>query len=121
MKSVILLTCLTVALASPLMAQDAKVAGDWTLTMETPQGSSTPGLVLEQAEQKLTGKFVGRMGETPLTGTIKGSAIAFTVKINAQGQEFELAFSGTVDQDSMKGSVDFGGMGSANWTAARKK
>jgi hypothetical protein len=61
------------------------------------------------------------MGETPLTGTVKGTAVSLSVKVNAQGQEFELAFSGTADGDQMKGTVDFGGMGSANWSAARKK
>jgi hypothetical protein len=85
------------------------------------QGTSNPTLTLQQAEQKLTGTYAGRMGEIPIEGSIKGSAITFSAKINAQGQEFVLTFSGTVDQDSMKGTVDFGGMGTANWTGARKK
>jgi hypothetical protein len=121
MKYVIVLALMLVAFAVSALAQDAKVEGAWTLTLETPQGTSNPTLTLKQAEQKLTGTYAGRIGEIPIEGTIKGTAISFAVKINAQGQEIVLAFSGTVDQDSMKGTVDFGGMGSANWTAVRKK
>jgi len=121
MKIVIMCALLLVAFAAPAVAQDAKVEGAWTLTLETPNGTLNPTLTLKQAEEKLTGTYAGRMGEIPIEGTIKGSAIAFSAKINAQGQEIVLTFTGTVDQDSMKGSVDFGGMGSANWTGVRKK
>jgi hypothetical protein len=107
--------------AMPAFAQDAKVEGAWTLTLETPQGTSNPTLNLKQAEQKLTGTYAGRMGEIPIEGTIKGQAISFAAKINAQGQEIVLTFGGTVEQDSMKGTVDFGGVGSANWSGVRKK
>jgi hypothetical protein len=108
-------------LAGPAFAQDADVAGTWNMTLETPQGTATPTLVLKQESGKLTGTYTGRMGEAPVTGTMKGKAISFSVKVSAQGQEFELVFSGAADGDQMKGAVDFGGMGSANWSAARKK
>ena len=121
MKHVIMCAVLLAAFAVPAMAQDTKVDGAWTLTMVTPNGTSNPTLTLKQAEEKLTGTFAGRMGEIPIEGTIKESAITFSAKINAQGQELVLTFTGTVDQDSMKGSVDFGGMGSTDWTGVRKK
>jgi hypothetical protein len=121
MKHVIVLTLFLAALAVPAAAQDANVDGAWTVTMQTPQGTSTPTLTLKQAEQKLTGTYAGRAGEIPVEGTIKASAITFAAKINAQGQEIVLTFTGTVEQDAMKGTVDFGGMGSADWTAVRKK
>ena len=107
--------------ALPALAQHADVSGSWTMTLETPQGASTPTLVLKQSGQTLTGTFEGRMGETPVTGTVKDTAISLSVKVNAQGQELELVFSGAADGDQMKGTVDFGGMGTANWSAARKK
>ena len=121
MKNAILVLSLALAIAVPALAQDAQVAGVWTLTLETPQGTSNPTLTLKQDAQKLTGTYAGRMGEIPIEGTIKDKAISFSAKISAQGQEIVLTFAGTVDQDSMKGTVDFGGMGSADWTGARKK
>lgn len=123
MKNITLYVACLVVAALPLsaIADDAKVAGTWNLTLETPQGSGTPTLVLEQDGQKLKGTYTGRMGEMPVTGTVKESAITFSVKIAAQGQEFELVFNGTVDGDTMKGTVEFGPMGSANWSGGRKK
>lgn len=123
MKRMTLLSiCLAAdVIAAPALAQDTSVAGTWNTTLETPQGTSTPTLVLEQSGERLSGTYTGRMGEVPVTGTIKGTAVAFSVKVNAPGREFELAFSGTADGDEMKGTVAFGGMGSAKWSAARKK
>ena len=110
MKNVILMLSLALAIAVPALAQDAQVAGVWTLTLETPQGTSNPTLTLKQDAQKLTGTYAGR-AEDPIEGTIKDKAISFSAKISAQGQEIVLTFAGAVDQDSMKGTVDFGGMG----------
>jgi hypothetical protein len=59
------------------------------------------------------------LGEFPLTGTISGNQIKFSYAASLQGQELTLTFSGTVEKDSMKGSVDFGGFGSGNWSARR--
>ena len=117
----IVVCAIVVTLALPALADEAKVAGNWTLSLETPQGAANPTLVLEQDGQKLKGTYTGRVGEAPVTGTIKESAIAFSVRINAQGQEFELAFKGTVEGDTMKGTVELGPLGSANWSGTRKK
>src|SRR5262245_14219095 len=69
-------------------AQTANVAGNWKLTLETPNAPANPSLVLKQDGEKLTGTYKGRFGESPLEGAVKGKEIKFTVKVNAQGQEF---------------------------------
>jgi hypothetical protein len=51
MKNVILVLSLARAIAVPALAQDAQVAGVWTLTLETPQGTSNPTLTLKQDAQ----------------------------------------------------------------------
>lgn len=124
MKKLLLLSYLAVAvLVPPVNAQEAvTVAGTWNVTLETPRGTGTPTLVLQQAGETLTGTYTGRAGELPVTGTIKGTAITYAVKIKALGQELELVFSGTVEPSgSMKGTVDFGGMGTGNWSGSREK
>jgi hypothetical protein len=121
-RRIALATLFVAALATvAARGQEVDVTGTWAMSLETPQGTSTPTLTLKQAGDKLTGTYAGRMGEAPLAGSVKGKDVTFSVKVNAQGQEFELVFSGAADGDQMKGTVDFGGMGSANWSAARKK
>lgn len=103
-------------------AQDKiDVSGQWILTIETPNGTFNPTVILKQDGEKLTGTYKGRMGESKLEGTISGKDIKWTVKMTFQDQTFELAYKGTVDGDSMKGTVDMGGMGTADWTGKRKK
>ena len=118
----------TVVLAAvPVLAQDAPkdkkvdVTGSWEVTVESPQGAMVSAATYKQDGEKLSGTHVGRMGEVALTGTVKGSDIAYTITVDAQGQSFTISYTGKVDGDTITGSADFGGMGSGNWTAKRKK
>lgn len=98
----------------------AKVAGEWDLTIETPNGNFTPTAIFKQDGETLSGTYKGRMGETPLKGTINGNDIKFSVTISPQGNEMVIEYSGTVDGDSMKGKVKFGEMGEATFTGKKK-
>ena len=128
MKQRILVGALVVmAAAVGLLAQDPPkpqkidVTGIWESTVESPQGAMTSTATYKQDGEKLTGTHVGQMGELPLAGTVKGNAISYTIAIDAQGQQFTLTYAGKIDGDSITGTVEFGGMGSATWSAKRKK
>jgi hypothetical protein len=111
----------TLLAAAPAFAADtAKVAGDWNFTIETPNGPGTPTASFKQDGENLTGTYKGRFGESPLTGTIKGNEIKFSVKITTPNGELVVAYSGTVDGDSMKGTVKFGEIGEGNFTGKKK-
>ncbi|HZF40616.1 MAG TPA: hypothetical protein VE715_17475, partial [Blastocatellia bacterium] len=96
------------------------VTGNWKLTIETPNGTGGPSLVLKQEGEKLTGTYKGRFGEAPLEGTVKDKEIKFTVKVNAQGQEIQVDYAGTVDGATMKGKVKFGDMGEGSFTGKKE-
>ena len=111
----------TLVVTTPSFAADpAKVAGDWTLTIESPNGTATPSASFKQDGENLTGTYKGRFGESPLKGTIKGSDIKFTVSITTPNGDIQLEYSGTVDGDNMKGTVAFGSMGQGSFTGKRK-
>jgi hypothetical protein len=101
-------------------AQSTNVSGNWKLTLETPNGTANPSLVLKQDGEKLTGTYKGRFGESPLVGAVKGKEIKFTVKVNAQGQEILLEYAGAIEGDTMKGKVKFGDMGEADFTGKKE-
>lgn len=110
----------TLILTSPVFAADAaKVAGQWNLTIQTPNGPGTPTVTFKQDGETLTGTYKGRFGESPLKGTIKGNDITFSATISPQGQEIQIVYSGTVDGDSMKGKVKFGDMGESDFTGKK--
>lgn len=102
--------------------QTANVNGDWELTSQTPRGEMTSAVKFEQDGENLkVTQSSPRGGEVTGTGTVKGNAIEWTItRTRPDGQEFKLTYKGTVDGDTMKGTVEFGPMGSTEWTAKKK-
>jgi hypothetical protein len=81
------------------------VVGSWNLTIETPVGTQQSTLVVTGTADLLEGKIVSEQGEAPVRDVVfDGSKLAFGLTIDAQGQQMELTFEGTVDGDSLSGA-----------------
>ena len=97
------------------------ISGPWSFQVETSAGPGSPTFTFKQDGEKLTGQYKGMFGEAPLTGTFKGNKIDFVIKVEAQGQQVTVTYTGTLEKDgSMKGTVDVAGVGSGTWTAKRQ-
>ena len=97
------------------------ITGAWVFQVETGQGSGTPTFNFKQEGEKLTGQYKGAFGEAPLTGTVKGNAVEFTINVEAQGQKATITYKGTIEKDgTMKGTVELGDLGSGTWTGKRQ-
>jgi hypothetical protein len=96
------------------------VSGPWAFAVHTPAGSGTPTMTFKQDGEKLTGQYVGQLGEAPLAGTLKGSAIEFAIDLTLEGNAVRIRYAGTVEKDSMKGSVKFGDIAEGTFTATKK-
>jgi hypothetical protein len=103
-----------------LNAQGTNVTGEWAFTVQTDQGGGNPTITFKQDGEKLTGKYVGQLGNADLTGSVKGNAIKFTFTIDAQGQPAPVNYEGTVEKNTMKGKLDIGGMVDGTFTATKK-
>ena len=103
-----------------LGAQGTNVTGEWDFTVTTDQGSGNPTITFKQDGEKLTGKYNGTFGTADLTGTVKGNAITFTFNIDAQGQQATATYKGTVEKNTMKGTMDIAGMLNGTFTATKK-
>jgi hypothetical protein len=107
--------------ATPLQAESkVDVTGTWAMAVETGAGSGTPTIVLKQDGEKLTGQYSGQLGEAPVTGTLKGSAIELAYDIAVQGTAIHVTYSGTADSTSMKGAVKLGDFGEGTFTGKKK-
>jgi len=107
--------------ATPPQAGGVNISGDWSVTVETSGGSGNPSFTFKQDGEKLTGTYKGQFGEAPLTGTVKGADISFTIKVNAQGQDVTIVYTGKIEnKDSMKGDVKLGDLAEGKWTGKRK-
>jgi len=117
-----LLMCLVAAgfACSPAWTFAEDVSGPWDLTVQTQQGTASPAVNFKQDGERLAGTYRGRMGETALQGTLKGNNIQFTVRLKFRDQDFLVTYTGTVEGNAMKGTVQFGNSASGTWTARRK-
>jgi len=107
--------------AAPAAAPATNITGGWAFQVETSQGTGSPTFTFKQEGETLTGQYKGAFGEAPLTGTVKGDKVEFSLKVEAQGQSFSLKYAGTVEKDgTMKGTAELGEIGTATWTAKRQ-
>lgn len=123
-RALLLLAVLAALVSVPVMAQQGAkvdVTGTWAFDVQTDQGSGNPTITFKQDGEQLTGHYTGTFGEAELTGTLKGSDIAFTFSSEAQGFTLTSNYKGTVESPtSMKGTLEISGVGSGTFTAKKK-
>lgn len=107
---------------SAAQAGDSRVdvTGAWSFQVEIGGNSGTPTMTFKQDGEKLTGHYSGQLGEAPLTGTVKGTAIEFAIDVSLEGNALHIVYSGTIEKDAMKGKVSIGDLGEGTFTARRK-
>jgi hypothetical protein len=111
----------TPSASAPSASGKTDISGAWFFQVETSAGSGSPTFTFKQDGEKLTGQYKGAFGEAPLTGSVKGNKVGFTIKVDAQGQQVTINYSGTIEKDgSMKGTADLGEAGSGTWTGKRQ-
>ena len=96
------------------------ITGTWAFEVHHSAGVSTPTVTINEKDGKLSGKYAGSYGESELTGSIKGAEFTFSVEVGTTEQKVTLVYTGTLDKDSMKGSVTLGEMGEGTFTGKRK-
>jgi hypothetical protein len=110
---------LALVACTPLVAFAQGAAGEWEVTLQTPQGANVVNIKLAQTGNALTGTLSSMLGEVPMKGTATGADIAVTADIDAGGMTLSLAFTGKVAGDTLNGSVKMGDFGEATFTGKR--
>ena len=116
-KLVICACALLLLVCSIALAQDksANVTGTWTVNVTGDAGTAEQTIVLKQDGSKITGTFKGPRQSGPLEGTLDGNNISFHVATRVP-----LDYKGTVDGDTMKGTLSGRGK-TGDWMARRAK
>lgn len=96
------------------------VDGTWKLTVNTPMGAQESTLVISASGATLTGTQSAGHGEgKPIDdGTVNGNDISWKASIT-KPMAMTLTFSGTVEGDTLSGSVKLGMFGSAPFSGVR--
>ena len=119
MKTLTLALCAALALVVPASAQTVDVTGKWDVTFNTQQGQLPASLTIAKEGDKLTGTLSSQQGDVPVSAEVKDKGVTIYAAIQTNNGSLNIVMTGTVDGDSMRGSVDFGGRGTADWSAKR--
>lgn len=85
-------------------------AGTWTLSVTTPNGALPVTLTLKPDGDSLSGEITSaQMGAAPITGRLRGNEVNFSFTLNLQGQQAPATGQGTVDGNSIRGSISLAG------------
>jgi hypothetical protein len=107
-----------VGLPAAALAQSGP-AGNWELTMTTPQGTNTVTLALTLSGDKVSGDLSSQMGSVPVTGTATADGVQLSAEINVQGMALTFGIDGKVAGDEMTGNVKVGDFGEFPFTGKR--
>ena len=113
------LTLAAVAAVTPASAQS--VAGEWDASINTPGGPRPFKLLLLVHGDTLAGTVKRAAGDVPLTGTVKGDTISFSYTVSYNENALTLTITARVVGDTMKGTVDFAGQASDDFSAKRSR
>lgn len=112
-----------VAVMSAAAAAQNKVdmTGNWIFQVQTDAGTGTPTFTIKQDGEKLTGHYVGTLGEADFTGTNDGKDFTIAFSVDAQGMKLDVTYKGTLEtKDTVKGNVSIAGLGEGTFTGKRQ-
>ncbi|MFC1502257.1 amidohydrolase family protein, partial [bacterium] len=88
------------------------VTGTWNATITTPEGDQSATLTFSQSGSELSGEMSSELGTAAIyDGIVSGNTISFSVKLPLGEEPLEVVFSGTVEGDTIEGTIDVGEMG----------
>jgi hypothetical protein len=114
-------------LAAPAVAQTtpapaaADVIGTWNVTVTTPQAAIPSQLKLKKDSDKIVGTISSQMGESSVEAAVKGKDLSVWFNFQGQNGPMAIELDGTVEGDSIKGSMLIGGQVGGEWVATRSK
>jgi hypothetical protein len=89
----------------------AELDGTWLMDIKMRSETAHSTFALVQDGEELTGNYRGQFGEAGVSGTVKGSVIAFGYKVEMQGVPVEVTYLGTLEGGVMQGTVTIVGFG----------
>lgn len=121
MKKLVPAIAALLAIGIPAYAQAPDISGKWEVTIVTPQGNMPPApLELRKEGDKFVGVFYTSQGNADVEATVKDKVVTILLPpFQTSNGAIEIGMSGTLDGDTMKGTLDLGGMGQMDWSAQR--
>ena len=90
--------------------------------VQSPQGEIAAQLILTKNVDQVTGTLSSHMGNVAIkSGRINGNQVRLTATIDTGGESIDATIIGTIEGDSIRGSIVMGSMGSFEFTGTRPR
>jgi hypothetical protein len=100
-------------------AAQTPLAGNWVLSISSPEGDFDLPVAIAQDGDALTLAGRGDFAALVMTGVLEGSEVRWSWDLDFQGTPLDVLLAGTVAEGAMSGYADFGGMAEGSWSASR--
>lgn len=112
-----LLGALLGILGGVVLAQAAdSLTGSWDCKIDYGSGTGFPTFVLTQDGEKVTGTYKGALGDSKVTGNIKGDAFELTFNSN----NIDMIYKGKIEGNKLSGTGDLGPIGKGPFSCTKK-
>lgn len=98
---------------APALAHE--LDGKWSFNVTLDAGSGTATIEMKVDGNNITGKYTGQIGEADITGTVDGDQ----VEISFDGQAGKVTYKGTLADGKIKGTCEYGQLGSGTFEATK--
>lgn len=102
----------------PTEAPTVDVSGEWEVEASFGPRTMASKLSLTQEGSDVSGTMESEQGRRPLSGTLSGNELSFSIEFDAGDEVFEISYKGTVSGDRIRGTMSMR-MGSGTWTARK--
>ena len=97
-------------------------SGSWSLVVQTPQGEINSQLTIRKDGEQIAGTLGTHMGAFAIkSGRITGNQLRLTATVDMGGESIDAIISGTIEGDSIRGTIVMGSMGSFEFTGTRPR
>jgi zinc protease len=108
--------------ASSGTASAAELAGNWTLSLDSPQGPVDLKAVIKLNGAEIGGTLDTPFGQFPITGgTITGNDVSLKVKADMQGSPLDLQVTGKLSGATMNGQLNAPGLPAMDFKGKKEK
>jgi zinc protease len=98
----------------------AKLAGTWSLSIESPLGQSIPAtLTLRDGSNRLSGEIKSEMGNGELTATCANNGFKGTVVFDVAGQQMTAQIEGEIQDSNVTGTISLENVEALNFTGSK--
>jgi imidazolonepropionase-like amidohydrolase len=103
-------------------AGSINATGEWQLVVNSPQGALNVKLTLRREGSSYSGMFSSQMGDAQLRDiSITGNQLRAIAGLNMGGQTIDATINGTIEGDTIRGTISVAQMGAFDFTGSKPK